>query len=451
MAKWKNEAEAREEIKSLVGEFYKEFKEPVESKENFKPGDRISYASRVYDEKEMQSLTDAMLDFWLTTGRFSKEFEKNFAEWIGVKYAHLVNSGSSANLIAFSVLTAPELGDRQIKKGDEVITVACGFPTTINPIIQYGAVPVFLDVTVPQYNIDVEQLEAAYTEKTKAVMIAHTLGNPFDLKTVKEFCDKHKLWLVEDNCDALGSKYTIDGVTKYTGTWGDIGTSSFYPPHHMTMGEGGAVYTNNPLLNRLILSYRDWGRDCICVSGQDNLCGHRWDGQFGELPVGYDHKYTYSHFGYNLKVTDLQAAVGVEQLKKFPSFIERRKHNWARLHAALEDIQDKIILPEPAENSDPSWFGFLISVRPETGLNRNDVTKYIESKNVQTRLLFSGNIIKQPCFNEIRGTDAYRVVGDLENSDFVVNNTFWVGVYPGMTDTMIDYMAQVIKEAVGNK
>ena len=451
MAKWKNEAEAREEIKSLVGEFYKEFKEPVESKKNFKPGDRISYASRVYDEKEMQSLTDAMLDFWLTTGRFSHEFEKNFAEWIGVKYAHLVNSGSSANLIAFSVLTAPELGDRQIKKGDEVITVACGFPTTINPIIQYGAVPVFLDVTVPQYNIDVEQLEDAYTEKTKAVMIAHTLGNPFDLKAVKEFCDKHNLWLVEDNCDALGSKYTIDGVTKYTGTWGDIGTSSFYPPHHMTMGEGGAVYTNNPLLNRLILSYRDWGRDCICVSGQDNLCGHRWDGQFGELPKGYDHKYTYSHFGYNLKVTDLQAAVGVEQLKKFPSFIERRKHNWARLHEALENVQDKIILPAPAENSDPSWFGFLISVRPETGLNRNDVTKYIESKNVQTRLLFSGNIIKQPCFNEIRGTDAYRVVGNLENSDFVVNNTFWVGVYPGMTDAMIDYMAQVIKEAVGNK
>ena len=448
MAKWKNEAEAREEIKSLVGEFYKEFKEPVESKENFKPGDRVSYASRVYDEKEMQSLTDAMLDFWLTTGRFSKEFEKNFAEWIGVKYAHLVNSGSSANLIAFSVLTAPELGDRQIKKGDEVITVACGFPTTINPIIQYGAVPVFLDVTVPQYNIDVEKLEEALSPKTKAVMIAHTLGNPFDLKAVKEFCDKHNLWLVEDNCDALGSKYTIDGVIKYTGTWGDIGTSSFYPPHHMTMGEGGAVYTNNPLLNRLILSYRDWGRDCICVSGQDNLCGHRWDGQFGEFPVGYDHKYTYSHFGYNLKVTDLQAAVGVEQLKKFPSFIERRKHNWSTLHAALEDIQDKIILPEPAENSDPSWFGFLISVRPETGLNRNNVTKYIESKNVQTRLLFSGNIIKQPCFNEIRGTDAYRVVGNLENSDFVVNNTFWVGVYPGMTDAMIDYMAQVIKEAV---
>lgn len=448
MAKWKNETEAREQIKALVADFYHEFKEPIESKENFKPGDRVSYASRVYDEKEMQSLTDAMLDFWLTTGRFSKEFEKNFAEWIGVKYAHLVNSGSSANLIAFSVLTAPELGERQIKRGDEVITVACGFPTTITPILQYGAVPVFVDVTVPQYNIDVNQLEEALTDKTKAVMIAHTLGNPFDLKAVKAFCDKHNLWLVEDNCDALGTKYTIDGETKFTGTWGDIGTSSFYPPHHMTMGEGGAVYTNSPLLNRLILSYRDWGRDCICVSGQDNLCGHRWDGQFGLLPKGYDHKYTYSHFGYNLKVTDMQAAVGVEQLKKFPSFIERRKHNWARLHAALENAQDKLILPEAAENSDPSWFGFLISVRPETGLDRNKVTKYIESKNVQTRLLFSGNIVKQPCFDEIRDTDAYRVVGALDNSEFVVNNTFWVGVYPGMTDEMIDYMAKVIIEAV---
>lgn len=448
MANWTNEAEAREQIKTLVAEYYHDFKEPMESKENFKPGDRVSYASRVYDEKEMQSLTDAMLDFWLTTGRFSKEFEKNFAEWIGVKFAHLVNSGSSANLIAFSVLTAPELGERQIKRGDEVITVACGFPTTITPILQYGAVPVFVDVTIPQYNIDTTQLEAALSSKTKAVMIAHTLGNPFDLKTVKAFCDKHNLWLIEDNCDALGTKYTIDGVTKYTGTWGDIGTSSFYPPHHMTMGEGGCVYTDNPLLNRLILSYRDWGRDCICVSGQDNMCGHRWDGQFGLLPKGYDHKYTYSHFGYNLKVTDLQAAVGVEQLKKFPGFIERRKHNWAKLRSSLEIVQDKIILPVPAENSDPSWFGFLISVKPETGLDRNSVTKYVEEHNIQTRLLFSGNIIRQSCFDEIRGTDAYRVIGNLENSDYVVNNTFWVGVYPGMTDTMIDYMAKIIKEAV---
>ena len=448
MANWTNEAEAREQIKSLVADYYHDFKESVDSKKNFKPGDRVSYASRVYDEKEMMSLTDAVLDFWLTTGRFSDLFEKEFAEWIGVKYAHLVNSGSSANLIAFTALTAPELGDRQVKRGDEVITVACGFPTTVNPILQYGAVPVFVDVTIPQYNIDVEQLEKALSDKTKAVMVAHTLGNPFNIKAVKEFCDKHNLWLVEDNCDALGTKYTIDGVTKFSGTWGDIGTSSFYPPHHMTMGEGGCVYTNNPLLNRLILSYRDWGRACICPSGKDNFCGHRFDGKFGELPQGYDHKYTYNHFGYNLKVTDLQAAIGVEQLKKFPSFIERRRHNWDRLRNALTAVEDKVILPVAAENSEPSWFGFLISVRPESGLNRNEIVKFIESKNVQTRLLFSGNIIRHPCFDQIRGSDLYRVAGELTNSDFVVNNTFWVGVYPGMTDAMIDYMAEVIKEAV---
>ncbi len=442
---WNNESEARDQIKQMVGEYYHQFKE---KKETFKPGDRLSYASRVFDEKEMQSLTDAMLDFWLTTGRFADEFEKEFAKWIGVKYAHLVNSGSSANLIAFMALTAPELGERQIKKGDEVITVACGFPTTVTPALQYGAVPVFVDVTVPQYNIDVTKLEAAYSEKTKAVMIAHTLGNPFDLKVVREFCDRHGLWLVEDNCDALGSKYTIDGETRYTGTWGDIGTSSFYPPHHMTMGEGGCVYTNNAKLHRMILSYRDWGRDCICPSGHDNLCGHRFDGDYGELPHGYDHKYVYSHFGYNLKVTDLQAAVGVEQLKKFPGFIERRRHNWDRLHKALEPVADRLVLPEPAEGSEPSWFGFLMSVREESGLKRNDVTKYIEDHNIQTRLLFSGNLIKHPCFDQIRGTDAYRVSGGLEVTDFVMNHTFWVGVYPGMTDEMIDYMAKIITEAV---
>lgn len=452
MHKWNSEEEARNQIKALVADFYHDFKAPKESKENFKPGDRISYASRVYDEKEMQSLTDAMLDFWLTTGRFSDQFEKEFAQWIGVKFAHLVNSGSSANLIAFMTLTAPELGDRQIKRGDEVITVAAGFPTTVTPMIQYGAVPVFVDVTVPQYNIDVTKLEAALSPKTKAVMIAHTLGNPFDLKAVKAFCDKHNLWLVEDNCDALGTKYTIDGETRFSGTWGDIGTSSFYPPHHMTMGEGGCVYTNNPQLHRLILSYRDWGRDCICPSGQDNFCGHRYDGQYGQLPQGYDHKYVYSHFGYNLKVTDLQAAVGVEQLKKFPSFIERRRHNWARLNDALakSSAADKIILPAPAENSEPSWFGFLISVKPESGVKRNDVTQYIEEHNVQTRLLFSGNLIKHPCFDQIRDTDAYRVVGELENTEYIMNNTFWVGVYPGMTDEMIDYMAKIITEAVEN-
>lgn len=444
-ARWQSEEDARAEIKALVSEYYKEFKKKNTS---FKAGERITYASRVYDEKEMCALTDAMLDFWLTTGRFSEQFEKEFAQWIGVKYAHLVNSGSSANLIAFSVLTAPELGERQIKRGDEVITVACAFPTTVDPILQYGAVPVFVDVTVPQYNIDVTKLEAALSPKTKAVMLAHSLGNPFDLKTVKAFCEKHNLWLVEDNCDALGSQYTIDGVTKYTGTWGDLGTSSFYPPHHMTMGEGGCVYTDHPLLHRLILSYRDWGRDCICPSGHDNFCGHRFDGQHGQLPKGYDHKYVYSHFGYNLKVTDMQAAIGCEQLKKFPQFIERRRHNWDRLYKALEDVQDKLILPEPAENSRPSWFGFLISVRPESGLDRNKLTRYIEEHNIQTRLLFSGNLIKHPCFDQIRGTEAYRVVGDLANTEFIMNNTFWVGVYPGMTDEKIDYMVPFIKEAL---
>lgn len=444
---WADEAEARSEIKELVGEYYRQFKKPMTEKV-FQPGDRISYASRVYDEKEMQSLTDAMLDFWLTTGRFADQFEKQFAKWIGVKYAHLVNSGSSANLIAFSVLTAPELGERQIKRGDEVITVACGFPTTVAPMLQYGAVPVFVDVTIPQYNIDVSKLEKALSPKTKAVMIAHTLGNPFDIKIVREFCIKHNLWLVEDNCDALGSEYTINGETRYTGAWGDIGTSSFYPPHHMTMGEGGCVYTNHPLLHRLILSYRDWGRDCFCPSGQDNTCGHRFDGDYGELPHGYDHKYVYSHLGYNLKVTDLQAAIGVEQLKKFPSFIERRRYNWERLRKALEPVEDKIILPEPVTNSRPSWFGFIITVKENAGVSRNQVTRYIEEKNIQTRLLFSGNLIKHPCFNPIRGTDAYRVSGGLDNTDRIMNNTFWVGVYPGMTDEKIDYMAKIITDAV---
>lgn len=443
MANFKNEESARLEIKELVTQYYHQFKE---KKEPFKEGDRVTYASRVYDEKEMCALTDAMLDFWLTTGRFSDEFESEFAKWIGVKHAHLVNSGSSANLIAFMTLTAPELGERQIKRGDEIITVACGFPTTVTPALQYGAIPVFVDVTIPQYNIDVSKLEAALSEKTKAVMIAHTLGNPFDLSAVRKFCDEHNLWLVEDNCDALGSKYTIDGETRFTGTWGDIGTSSFYPPHHMTMGEGGCVYTNNAKLNRLIISYRDWGRDCICPSGRDNFCGHRYDGQYGELPKGYDHKYVYSHFGYNLKVTDMQAAIGCEQLKKFPSFIKRRRHNFDRLKNALLPIADKVILPEPAQNSEPSWFGFLITVKD--GIDREKVVRYIESKNVQTRMLFSGNIIKHPCFDSIRGTDSYRVVGGLDNTDRIMKNTFWVGVYPGMTDEMIDYMAKVIIEAV---
>lgn len=438
-----SESELRAKIKEMVAEYYRAFKQ----KKPFEEGDRITYAARVFDEKEMCALTDATLDFWLTTGRFCEQFEREFAKWLGVKFAHLVNSGSSANLIAFSVLTAPELGDRRIKRGDEVITVACGFPTTVAPIMQYGAVPVFVDVTVPQYNIDVSKLEDAVSEKTKAVMIAHTLGNPFNLSAVKKFCKRHNLWLVEDNCDALGSEYTIDGVTKFTGTWGDIGTSSFYPPHHMTMGEGGCVYTNDPLLHRLILSYRDWGRDCICPSGKDNFCGHRFDGTFGELPKGYDHKYVYSHLGYNLKVTDMQAAIGCEQLKKFPQFVETRRHNWKRLRAALAPTEDKLILPEPAANSKPSWFGFLISVREGSGLDRNEITHFLEAHNIQTRLLFSGNLTRHPCFDEFRDTNAYRIAGDLIQTDFIMNNTFWVGVYPGMTDEMIDYMAKIISEA----
>uniref|UniRef100_UPI0040565C05 lipopolysaccharide biosynthesis protein RfbH n=1 Tax=Agathobacter sp. TaxID=2021311 RepID=UPI0040565C05 len=447
MGAWTNETEAREQIKTLVAEYYRDFKKKEQEK-SFMPGDRLPYASRVYDEKEMCSLVDAALDFWLTTGRFAEEFEEKFAEWMGVHYANLVNSGSSANLLAFMALTALELGERRIKKGDEIITVSCGFPTTVTPALQYGAVPVFLDVTIPQYNIDVTQLEKALSPKTKAVMIAHTLGNPFDLEKVVKFCKKHNLWLVEDNCDALGTMYTIDGETKYTGTWGDIGTSSFYPPHHMTMGEGGCVYTNNPVLNKLLKSFRDWGRDCVCPSGKDNLCGHRFDGRYGELPEGYDHKYIYSHFGYNLKVTDMQAAIGVEQLKKFPAFMEARCKNWNRLYKNLEEVSDKIILPEPAENSVPCWFGFVITIKKDSGLDRKNVIKYIERHNIQTRLLFSGNLIKHPCFDPIRGTSAYRVVGNLKNTDYIMNNTFWVGVYPGMTEEKIDYMAQIIKEAV---
>lgn len=441
---WTSEQEAREDILSAVAQYYQKYKA---AKKPFEPGDRITYAARVFDEKEMCSLVDASLDFWLTTGRFADRFEKEFADWLGVKYASLVNSGSSANLIAFSALTAPELGERRIKRGDEVITVAAGFPTTVTSVIQYGAVPVFVDVTIPQYNIDVSKLEEARSAKTKAVMVAHTLGNPFDLAAIKAFCDKYNLWLVEDNCDALGSTYMLNGEKRLTGTIGDIGTSSFYPPHHMTMGEGGCVYTNDPLLHRLINSYRDWGRDCMCPSGRDNICGHRFDGQYGELPHGYDHKYVYSHFGYNLKVTDMQAAIGCEQMKKFPSFVERRKHNWARLRAALEDVQDKLILPEPAPNSDPSWFGFLLTVRE--GVNREKVVRYIEEKGVQTRMLFSGNLIKHPCFDEMRKSgEGYRVVGTLENTDRIMRDTFWVGVYPGMTDAMIDYMAQCIREGV---
>ena len=438
-----NEREARENILRAVREYCEKF----HKKPEYKEGDRIPYASRVYDSEEMCNLVDSSLEFWLTSGRYTDQFESEFAEYLGVRHCSLVNSGSSANLLAFMTLTSPLLGERAIKPGDEIITVAAGFPTTVTPAIQYGAVPVFVDITIPQYNIDVTMLEAALSEKTKAVMIAHTLGNPFDLAAVKKFCDAHDLWLVEDNCDALGSEYTIDGVKRKTGTVGDIGTSSFYPPHHMTMGEGGAVYTDDPKLSKIIRSMRDWGRDCVCPSGCDNICKHRFDRQYGELPLGYDHKYVYSHFGYNLKATDMQAAVGCAQLKKFPSFVERRRHNFKRLRAALECVSDKLILPEACPNSDPSWFGFLLTCRE--GVDREKVVPYVEAHGVQTRMLFAGNLTKHPCFDEMRRSGkGYRVIGDLATTDRVMTSTFWVGVYPGMTDEMIDYMAKTIIDAV---
>ena len=445
MSNNKTQAEAREEILSLV----KSYCDTYHNKKEYKQGDRIPYASRVYDSHEMVNLVDSALEFWLTSGRYTDEFEDKLAKYLNVKFCSLVNSGSSANLLGFMALTSPLLGDRRVKPGDEMITVAAGFPTTVSPAVQYGVVPVFVDITIPQYNIDTTKLEEALSDKTKVVMIAHTLGNPFDLKEVKSFCDKHNLWLVEDNCDALGSKYILDGKEYFTGTIGDIGTSSFYPPHHMTMGEGGAVYTNNPLLHKCVRSMRDWGRDCVCPSGVDNLCKHRYDKQYGELPLGYDHKYVYSHFGYNLKATDMQAAVGCAQLDKFPSFVERRIYNFDRLRNALKGTEDKLILPEACENSIPSWFGFMITC--EEGVDRNKLVQFLEENGVQTRMLFAGNIIKHPCFDEMRKTGTgYRVAGELVNTDRIMKDTFWVGVYPGMTDEMIDYMAAMIKEAISN-
>lgn len=440
----KNEQEARNQILEMVEEYCNKYHN---QKKEFREGDRIPYASRVYTSEEMVNLVDSSLEFWLTSGRYTKQFETDFAKLLGVRFCSLVNSGSSANLIAFMTLTSPLLKERAVKRGDEIITVAAGFPTTVAPIIQYGAVPVFVDVTIPEYNINVEMLEQALSNKTKAVMIAHTLGNPFDLEKVKEFCDKNNLWLIEDNCDALGSKYEINGEERYTGTIGDIGTSSFYPPHHMTMGEGGAVYTNNALLNKIIRSFRDWGRDCSCPSGMDNLCGHRFDKQYGALPVGYDHKYVYSHFGYNLKATDMQAAIGVAQLKKVPEFTKIRQENFAMIKEGLKDLQDKIILPEATKNSKPSWFGFLITCKE--GTDRNKVVTYLEEHGIQTRNLFAGNLTKHPCFDEMReNNEGFRVVGELSNTDRIMKDTFWIGVYPGMTKEKVNYMIKCIKEIV---
>lgn len=442
----KTREQARQEILDLVAEYCGQYH--IGNKKTFEPGDRIPYASRVYDAGEMVNLVDSALEFWLTSGRYTDEFEEQFAAYLGVTYCSLVNSGSSANLAAFMALTSPLLKERQVRPGDEMITVAAGFPTTVTPAIQYGVTPVFVDVTIPQYNIDVNRLEAAYSEKTKAVMLAHTLGNPFDLAAVKDFCEKHQLWLIEDNCDALGSRYCLDGKERFTGTIGDIGTSSFYPPHHMTMGEGGAVYTDNPLLHKIIRSFRDWGRDCVCPPGRDNLCGRRFDKQYGELPPGYDHKYVYSHFGYNLKATDMQAAVGCAQLKKFPEFAARRRHNFDRLYQALADATEKLILPEACANSRPSWFGFLITCRP--GVDRNAAVQEIEAGGIQTRMLFAGNLTRHPCFDQMRAErKGYRIAGDLQTTDRIMKDTFWVGVYPGLTDEMIDYMAKEIRKAIG--
>ena len=444
----KTEAQARKEILDLVAEYCEAFHN---KKKPFEEGDRISYASRVYDSHEMINLVDSSLDFWLTAGRYTDEFERKMAEYLKVRFCSVTNSGSSANLLAFMALTSPLLGERQVKRGDEVITVACGFPTTVAPMVQYGAVPVFVDVTIPQYNIDVSMLEEAYSPKTKAVMIAHTLGNPFDLNAVKEFCRRHNLWLVEDNCDALGSLYTVKGPegeeSHFTGTIGDIGTSSFYPAHHMTMGEGGAVYTDNPLLHKIVRSFRDWGRDCVCPPGQDDTCHHRFDRVYGQLPLGYDHKYVYSHFGYNLKVTDMQAAIGCAQLEKLPYFTERRRENFRRLKEGLKGTEESLILPEACPGSDPSRFGFLITCRE--GVDRGKLVDYIESHKVQTRMLFAGNLTRHPCFDELRGREgSYRICGELANTDRIMENTFWLGLYPGMTEAMIDYMAKTVREGL---
>jgi CDP-6-deoxy-D-xylo-4-hexulose-3-dehydrase len=449
------EAELRQQALAAAMAYY-EYKHG--QPRTYSPGDRISYGGRVFDGKEMANLVDSSLDFWLTTGRYAERFEKEFAGYLSVQHCSLTNSGSSANLLAFMALTSPKLGERRIRPGDEVITVAAGFPTTVAPIIQFGAVPVFVDVELPTYNVDCTQLEAALSPKTRAVMLAHTLGNPFDLQQVKQFCDRHDLWLIEDNCDALGSRYQFNGEWRHTGTIGHLGTSSFYPPHHMTMGEGGAVYTNDTTLKRLVESFRDWGRDCWCPSGRDNTCGNRFTQQFGELPYGYDHKYVYSHFGYNLKVTDMQAAIGCAQLEKLPGFVTARQNNWQQLRSSLDGLADRFVLPEATANSDPSWFGFLLTVRPEAGFTRDQIVAHLERKGVQTRMLFAGNLIKHPCFDEMRKSGTgFRIVANeavqyvngatlLPVTDRIMTDTFWIGVYPGMVEGMIDFMAATIMD-----
>ncbi|MCT7635624.1 lipopolysaccharide biosynthesis protein RfbH [Aliarcobacter butzleri] len=436
----------KEEILQKTKEYYELVHKPIQERKFVDGESRVNYAGRVFDEIEMQYLVDSSLDFWLTYGDYSKKFEKQLAKYLGVRWAFLVNSGSSANLLAFYTLTSPLLKERQVKRGDEVITVAAGFPTTVAPIVQYGAVPVFVDMDLVHANIDVTQLELALSSKTKAVMIAHSLGNPFNLRAVKEFCDKHNLWLIEDNCDALGSTY--EG--KPTGTWGDIGTSSFYPPHHMTMGEGGATYTSNPLLKKIMLSMRDWGRDCWCESGVDNTCGCRFSQSFGTLPKGYDHKYVYSHFGFNLKVSDMQAAIGCAQLEKFPTFVEKRKENQKKLYNGLKDLE-QLHLVETQPNSDPSWFGFMMTLKDDVNFTRNELVEYLEANKIQTRNLFAGNMIRHPMFDSMILNKDYRVIGDLKVTDKIMNDSFWIGLYPGMGDDAINYMIKTIRNFILSK
>ncbi|OGC92564.1 MAG: lipopolysaccharide biosynthesis protein RfbH [candidate division Zixibacteria bacterium RBG_16_53_22] len=417
--------------------------------DKFIPGrSRIPYGGRVFDEKEMVNLVDSALEFWLTAGRYAEEFEERMAAYLGVRHCLLTNSGSSANLLAVAALTSPKLGSDRLRKGDEVITVAAAFPTTVAPLIQHGLVPVFVDVTLPTYNVDTEMLEEARSRKTRAVILAHTIGNPFNVDRVKRFCDRQGLWLIEDNCDALGSKYK----GRFTGTFGHIATQSFYPPHHVTMGEGGALFTNDPTLKRLIESFRDWGRDCWCPPGKDNTCGKRHRQQFGELPFGYDHKYVFSHFGFNLKVTDMQAAIGCAQLRKLPRFTEARKRNFQALYKAMEPYEDFFILPKATPGSDPSWFGFLLTVREGTRVCRDEIVAHLEKNRIQTRMLFAGNLLRHPCFDGMRNSrSGYRVVGDLRNTDAIMNRTFWVGVYPGISSSRRRYMIETFTEFLDGK
>jgi CDP-6-deoxy-D-xylo-4-hexulose-3-dehydrase len=431
-----NEEQIRQEIFEKVKQFYS-----LKNYDVFIPGTTpINYAGRVYDEQELISLVDASLDFWLTTGRYADQFEKDLAAFIGVNYCLLTNSGSSANLLAVSALTSPKLGEKRLEPGNEVITMACGFPTTLNPILQNNLVPVFLDVELGTYNIQTDRIEDVISDKTKAIMIPHTLGNPANLETIMKMVKKHDLWFIEDNCDALGSRYR----EKFTGTFGHISTCSFYPAHHITMGEGGAVCTSDPLLKKIIASFRDWGRDCWCDPGCDNSCGKRFDWQLGDLPLGYDHKYIYSHVGYNLKITDIQAAIGVEQLRKLPGFIEKRKENFKTLYCDLKKYENYLVLPHATPHSDPSWFGFPILVRESAPFNREDIVRYLEDHKIATRMLFGGNLIKQPAYSEMK----YRSPYTLENTDSVMDNLFWIGVYPGLTEEMIRFMLATFGEFI---